>query len=168
MGLQQPKGLGVDCIPSSLVYSQQYFFSFLLGANDSMTRVWGGASVFLPRVCGCRGRVQGQQGHFELPWISPLIWCRPPWCPNLKWLRWVDHDGNLTAEPTEPLSYLLNPSFFSCLTSESSRELFLKYCIKDSHNLLRVLLYFDTWYSCVILLLVEENTWQNTIFIDSM
>lgn len=86
--LQQPRGLGVGCIPSSLIILNDFiFFSFLLGANASMIRIWGSASVFRPRVCRCRGRVQGHQGHFELPWISPLIWCPPPWCPNLRWLR---------------------------------------------------------------------------------
>lgn len=43
--------------PVLLLFSTIIFFSFLLGANASMTRVWGSASVFLPRVCGCRGRV---------------------------------------------------------------------------------------------------------------
>lgn len=162
------QGLGCWLHAQLSCYSQPYFF-FFPGANASMTGIWGGISVFLPEVCGSRGGVQGQQEHFELKWISPPIWCHPPWCHSLRWSRWGDHNETQAAKLSEPLFCFPNESlllFFFSLSFESSREFSLKHCIKDIHHFLRMLLYFEAWH-CIILLFVEEKIQRIMILIVS-
>lgn len=160
--LQQLRGLGVDCIPSSHVILNHIFSSCQeqmpawLGSEEASPYSY---QKFVASEEGCKDN-RNIWAKMDIPTdLVPSSMMSQPEVIEVRRSQWNSGSWALF------LFLCWIPSFFS-LCFESSRKFSLKRCIKDTHHMLRTLLYFEAWHG-VTLLFVEEKIWHITIFIVS-